>query len=98
MLTIPYIDAVTYTVSVINGHPLSTYQPLQVMVYLLEHGADPNALDMTTRSCLLHWACQKGCLEAVKILVHFKADVNMRVSESCVGVFASIGYLIQSSY
>ena len=71
-----YIDAIgniTYTVSVIVS--------LQVMVYLLEHGADPNALDMTTRSCLLHWACQKGCLEAVKILVNFKADVNMRVSQ-----------------
>ena len=50
------------------------------MIYLLEHEADPNALDMTTRSCLLHWACQKGCLEVVKILIKFEADVNMRVS------------------
>ena len=57
------------------------------MVYLLEHGADPNAVDMTTRSCLLHWACQRGCKDIVEMLIKYKADINMRV---CLSVCLSV--------
>ena len=57
------------------------------MIYLLEHGADPNAVDMTTRSCLLHWACQRGCIDIVEMLIKYKADINMRV---CVCVCVSV--------
>lgn len=52
-----------------------------IMIYLLEHGADPNAVDMTTRSCLLHWACQRGCIDIVEMLIKYKADINMRSHE-----------------
>ena len=49
------------------------------MKYLLKHEADPNAIDIATRSCLLHQACQRGCTDVVQLLIDYKADVNMRV-------------------
>ena len=55
----------------------------------MEHGADPNAVDMTTRSCLLHWACQRGCIDIVEMLIKYKADINMRVCV-CVSVCLSV--------
>lgn len=46
----------------------------------MDHGADPNALDMVSRSCLMHMACQRGCKDIVEMLIRYKADINMRVS------------------
>ena len=57
---------------------------LQVFMYLLDHDADPNAMDISTKSCLLHWAAQRGCTGYVNQLIKYKADVNMMVSAACV--------------
>ena len=65
------------------------YLLLQVFMYLLEHDADPNALDISTRSCLLHWAAQRGCTDYVEQLIKYKADVNMMVCV-CVCVCACV--------
>ena len=53
------------------------------MKFLMDHGADPNALDMVSRSCLMHMACQRGCRDMVEMLIRYKADINMRVSTCC---------------
>ncbi|XP_019848951.1 PREDICTED: uncharacterized protein LOC109580353 isoform X2 [Amphimedon queenslandica] len=54
------------------------YDHRHIISYLLDHGADPNSLDISTRSCLLHMSCQKGCMATVKCLLAHKADIDMR--------------------
>jgi hypothetical protein len=69
---------------IFNGVPMLPlfiaflYDHRHIIKFLLEHEADPNALDMTSRSCILHLACQKGAIEIAQMLIQFKADVNMR--------------------
>ena len=51
---------------------------LQTMVCLLEHGADPNIPEPQNKTSVLHWACERGCLETVELLIKYNADVNMK--------------------
>ena len=55
-------------------------------MYLLDHDADPNSMDISTKSCLLHWAAQRGCTDYVNQLIKYKADVNMMVCVCAVCV------------
>ena len=50
------------------------------MVQLLEHGANPDNTEAVRKSSVLHWACEKGCMDMVDLLVKYKADVNKRDS------------------
>ena len=52
----------------------------QTMVQLLEHGANPDNTEPARKSSVLHWACEKGCMDMVDLLVKYKADVNKRDS------------------
>ena len=46
------------------------------MVQLLEHGANPDNTEPVRKSSVLHWACEKGCMDMVDLLVKYKADVK----------------------
>lgn len=48
------------------------------MVTLLEHGANPNCVEPVNKASILHWACEKGCLDVVDLLIKYKADVNQQ--------------------
>ena len=58
--------------------PLPSPLSLQTMVCLLEHGADPNIPEPQNKTSVLHWACERGCLETVELLIKYNADVNMK--------------------
>ena len=49
----------------------------QLARWLLEHGANVNALT-TQDSSPLHLACSRGSAETVALLVHYGADVNAK--------------------
>ncbi len=53
---------------------------LQTMIQLLEHGANPNKTEPVQKASVLHWACAKGCLDMVDLLVKYKSDVSKRDS------------------
>ena len=59
-------------------HLPPTSLSLQTMVCLLEHGADPNIPEPQNKTSVLHWACERGCLETVELLIKYNADVNMK--------------------
>lgn len=48
---------------------------IDILKYLLSHGADPNAKD-NKHQTPLHYAADNGCYEAVKWLVKHGADIN----------------------
>ena len=50
---------------------------LQELKSLLEKGGNPNEIEPTTNVSLLHWAAEKGCTDAVRLLVKFMADINI---------------------
>ena len=50
------------------------------MIKLLEYGANPNNIEPVHKASVLHWACAKGCLDIVDLLVKYKADVNKKDS------------------
>ena len=45
---------------------------------LLEKGGNPNELEPATNASLLHWAAEKGCTDAVRLLIKFMADINIK--------------------
>ena len=45
---------------------------------LLEKGGNPNEIEPTTSASLLHWAAEKGCTDAVRLLIKSMADVNIK--------------------
>lgn len=45
---------------------------------LLEKGGDPNEVEPATKASLLHWAAEKGCTDAVKLLIKFKANTDIK--------------------
>eukprot|EP00952_Eustigmatos_sp_NYUAD-ZCMA_P006245 26923-Eustigmatos_ZCMA.PRE.1 len=48
------------------------------MRYLLDSGADINHRDLASRSTALHWACYKGNLEVVALLLSRGADGRVK--------------------
>ena len=46
------------------------------MVRLLEHGANPNGVESVGGASILHWACQRGCLDVVELLLQYSVEVN----------------------
>lgn len=50
---------------------------------LLDHGADPNVADSSTRATPLHDAARSGFLDTVRLLVLFKADPDARDKWDC---------------
>lgn len=51
---------------------------IQVMMSLLEHGANPDCEEPCDKVSLLQWACEKGCEDMIDLLIKYKADVNKR--------------------
>lgn len=54
-----------------------TVRNLHLVGCLLQHGADVNAVDRGG-STTLHWACVYGDIELVRLLVQYKANVQIR--------------------
>ncbi len=52
------------------------------MVRLLAYGANPNTTEPVVKASIVHWACEKGCMDVLDLLVKYKADVNRR---DCAG-------------
>jgi len=50
------------------------------MVQLLEHGANPNKPEPAQRASVLQWACSRGCMDMVDLLIKYKSDVNQKDS------------------
>lgn len=50
---------------------------------LLNHGADPNVADKSTRTRPLHDAARSGFLDTVRLLVLFGADPDARDRWDC---------------
>lgn len=50
---------------------------------LLDHGADPNVADRSTRARPLHDAARSGFLDTVRLLVRFGADPDARDQWDC---------------
>ena len=59
------------TVAALSGH-----KDPSLVLYLLEQGADPNA-NNSHGSTALHFAAEKGCLETVKELVKYGAQLDV---------------------
>lgn len=56
---------------------------------MLEHGANPDTIEPKENACLLQWACEKGALEVVDLLIKYKADVNLRDSNGNTSLIAA---------
>lgn len=55
----------------------------QIMVYLIEHGADVNVIGDVGFNCQLsplHLACSYGFLDVVKLLIEHGADLNIKTN------------------
>lgn len=52
------------------------HRNLEFAAILLRQNADPNMMDMKGRSAL-HFACIVGCVPMTRLLLHFKAKVNI---------------------
>jgi len=44
----------------------------------LEKVCNPNDVEPATIASLLHWAAEKGCTDAVRLLIKSMADVNIK--------------------
>lgn len=52
------------------------YNPHLVKI-ILEHGADPNIKTRFLGFSALYWACDRGCVETIKLLLSHGANVNI---------------------
>ena len=57
-----------------SGYILENYIP--IIEYLLKKGIEPDAADYSGKSAI-HYAAESGVLEAVELLIDFKANVNL---------------------
>ena len=48
------------------------------MLCLLEHGANPNAVEPVNKASVLHLACEKGCSDIADLFIKYKANVNQK--------------------
>jgi len=67
----------THTLST-NSPPPRHWMYWQDLKTLLEKGGNPNELEPATNASLLHWAAEKGCTDAVRLLIKFMADINIK--------------------
>jgi ankyrin repeat protein len=47
-----------------------------VSIFRLEYGADPRHAEDRDSQTAMHLACKHNCLEIVKLLIQYKADIN----------------------
>ncbi len=48
------------------------------MICLLERGANPNTAEPVRKWTILHYACEKGSLDVVELMLKYHAEVNLK--------------------
>lgn len=73
----------TFTDGITGLHWAAINNRIQLVKYLVDNGADPNALGGELRATPLHWACRNGLVYIVDyLLTHTDADPAIRDAQS----------------
>ena len=64
--------------TLVHSSKISLSLSLQTMLCLLEHGANPNAVEPVNKASVLHLACEKGCSDIADLFIKYKANVNQK--------------------